>query len=444
MRRHRLAVVAGAAFLVLAGAELAGGLRGADADPSPGSAFGAYSISATAHGLQVSEDRLAAAAHPESEGEIPESIAQLQTGPQGYALSSVAWPGPLVANAGSTAQLLNLGLPSSTTDTLNEPVRAEARTGSGPPTVTNTTYPGTMMRASAVGDDVEADTTTAGTAGPAPQTRTGNTETSSSSRLTSPSGAVAVAKSTVQRVSLAGGVVTFGSVTSSATASTDGHRAIASGGTTVFDLRVGGQPAYLDESGLHLGTSGPGVPVNAIAAQLAQEALGGAGMKVVVSQPTTHAGGSSITYDAGNVVFYWSPPNSQGETFTATFGGASVAVAAFPGFGTGTPTDTATPPTGGDSSSAAGPPGAAVSERGGVALATAPRPVSGRTGPAPNPSVSLTPTRASTPLRLPRGLAPAFPMLVLLGSALIGFGLRTLPDRALEASTTSCPLGGQP
>ena len=49
----------------------------------------------------------------------------------------------------------------------------------------------------------------------------------------------------------------------------------------------------------------------------------------------------------------------------------------------------------------------------------------------------------SAPLRLPRGLAPELPVLVLLGSALIAFGLRKLPDRVLEAPSTTCPLGGQ-
>lgn len=445
MRGRRWAVGAGIACLLLAGVDVVGGVRNAHADATPGSGFGSFSISATAPGFQASEDRLAAAAHPEGEGEIPESIAQLQTGPQGYALSSVAWPGPLVANAGSTAQLLNLGLPSSTTENLNEPIRAEARTGSGPPTVTNNAYPGTTMTASAAADDVEADATTAGAAGPAPQTKSGNTETSSSAKLTGPTGAEATATSTVQHVSLAGGVVTIGSVRSSAKAGSVAFKPYTSGGTTVFDLRVGGQPAYLDETGLHLGSSGPGVPVNAIASQLAQQALAGAGMKVAVSQPTTHTDGSRVSFDAGNVVFFWSPPNSQGETFTATFGGASAAVTATQGFGTGALPDAATSATGGGSAPAAVTPDAAgpVPSSGPALLASPVGPALPTKGRGSSPTVRLSPALAAAPLRLPRGLAPALPVLVLLGSALIAFGLRRLPDRVLEAPATTCPLGGQ-
>lgn len=445
MKRRRLAVGAGFACLLLAGADVMGGVGNAHADAPPGSGFGAFSISATAPGLQASEDRLAAASHPEGEGEIPESIAQLQTGPQGYALSSVAWPGPLVANAGSTAQLLNLGLPSSTTENLNEPVRAEARTGSGPPTVVNNAYPGTTMTASASPDDVEADATTAGAAGPAPQTKSGNTETSSSAKLTGPTGAEATATSTVQHVSLAGGVVTIGSVTSSAQARSAGFKPFTSGGTTVFDLRIGGQPAYLDEHGLHLGSSGPTVPVNAIASQLAQQALSGAGMKVAVSQPAAHSDGSRVSFDAGNVVFLWSPPNSQGETFTATFGGASASVAVTPGFGAGALTDTAPLTSGVGSTPAAVTPNAdaAVSPSGPALLAPPLGAAPARTGRTSNPNVRLKPALASAPLRLPRGLTPELPILVLLGSALIAFGLRRLPDRVLEAPATTCPLGGQ-
>ena len=446
MSGRRSVVGAGIACLLLAGADVAGGVGNAHADATPGSGFGAFSIAATAPGFQASEDRLAAASHPEGEGEIPESIAQLQTGPQGYALSSVAWPGPLVANAGSTAQLLNLGLPSSTTENLNEPVRAEARTGSGPPTVTNNAYPGTTMTASAAADDVEADATTAGAAGPAPATRSGNTETSSSAKLTGPAGAEAVATSTVQHVSLAGGVVTIGSVTSSAKASVANFKGTGSGGTTVFDVRVGGQPAYLDQRGLHLGSNGPGVPVNAIASQLAQQALSGAGMKVAVSQPAIHTDGSRVSVDAGNVVFFWSPPNSQGETFTATFGGASAAVAASPGFGSGAVPDAATSATGGGSEPAAVTPNtaSAVSSSGPASSSSPVGAVPTRTGRASSPSARLSPARAAAPLRLPRGLAPAWPVLVVLGSALIAFGLRRLPDRVLETPATTCPLGGQP
>jgi hypothetical protein len=414
----------------------------ARADAPLGSGFSTFSLTATAPGMQIAYKFPGAQPSPQAEGEVPQSVAQLHAGPQGYALSSVVWPGPLVANTGSTTQLLNLGLPSSTSDT-GDPVRAEARTGTGPPTVTNTSYPGASMTATATPGHVEADATVAGANGPVPHTRSGNTETDSVSKLTGPATAIAIAHSIVQDVSFAGGVVTMGSVSSTATATTDGTRATARGGTIVTDLRIGGQPAYVDQTGVHLGQSGPGAPANSIAAAIANQALTGTGIKLAVSQPSTHVQGAQVTYDAGNFVAFWAPPgDTHGDTFTVTFGGASVMVGASPSFAGPSVAPGTGGATGGGAAVGVGVPGfgSTSPSGGGTSPPATPNSVSAPPlvgGPAALPVVA----RRSP--ALPGGLPPIVVILVVFGSGLIALGLRRLPDRVLETPSTVCTLGMQ-
>lgn len=436
---RRLLVSAGVLCLGLAGAGVATNVGPAGADAPPGSGFLSFGLTATAPGSQFTYDYPGATPSPQAEGEVPQSIAQLQGGPQGYALATLAWPGPLAANAGSTSQLLNLGLPSSVSDNANDPVRAEARTGSGPPSVTNNSYPGVSMTATATGTKVDSDATMAGFNGPAPQSGSGNTETHSVTELTGPSSAVATASSVVHNIKLAGGVVTISSVTSNATGTTDGNRASGTGGTTVSGLVIGGQPAYVDQQGVHLGQGGPGAPVNSVASTIANQALQGAGMKIAVSQPVTRVQGAQVTYDAGNLVVYWAPPgDTHGDTFTATFGGASVTATASPGFTLPTaltlPSAAAPLDTGSSTAALAAPELPLSTGAPAAPAATAPSPA------APAPVVPLATARPAA--ALPRGLSPVLPVLAVLGALLMAAGLRRLPDRVL-AGSTPCPDGGR-
>ena len=122
---------------------------GAGASEQPGSGLLGYTLSAQSSGLQVIEDRPDATTHPEGDGEVPQSVATLVSGPVGYALSSVAWPGALAGNAGSLLVLAGVPLPPDVAAALNDPVRAETRTG-GPSDVRNDEVNGASMHASVV------------------------------------------------------------------------------------------------------------------------------------------------------------------------------------------------------------------------------------------------------------------------------------------------------
>ena len=429
-RRRLPWLASGLACLAASGAGIALG-GPARADSAPGSSLGSFALTATAPGMQLTWDYPTAATHPIGEGDVPHSLAQLQSGPQGYALSSVAWPGSLAGNAGSTSQLLGLGIPPSVSGNLNDPIRAEARTGNGPSSVTNDSVPGTDMTASATDTEVRAQSTIAGAVGPVPGMSTGNTVTTSDTRLTGVSTALATASSRVQDIVLAGGVVKIASVTSTADVATDGVHASGHGGTVVAGMTIAGQPVSVDQSGVHVGQAG--APANAAASAIVNQALAGAGMKILVSMPSDRAQGASDTYDAGNVVFTWNVPNSQGQTGTATFGGASATVAAAPGIAA---LDVSgTPGAGGATAPLPSPSGA-----------SAPLPATGLDGGVPAaqaPSAAATPRQvvAAGAVGLPGGLSPLWLALALVGSLLCAGGLRRLPDRVLEHPATACTLG---
>src|SRR5439155_23844248 len=104
----------------------------------------------------------------------------------------------------------------------------------------------------------------------------GSTVSQSSTIEDLTSGLVTVtANSIATGVNLAG-VFRVGSVTSSAAVKSDGSE--PSGGTVFSDMSIGGQEAYVDGNGVHMGK--PGKPANAEAAGIANAALASMGMSI--------------------------------------------------------------------------------------------------------------------------------------------------------------------
>src|SRR5205807_9516117 len=128
-------------------------------------------------------------------------------------------------------------------------------------------------------------------------------------------------------VNLGAGVIKIGSVTSTAQATTNGTTASSTGRTVVHDMTIGGQHAYVDESGVHIGDQGQ--PANAVADEIANSALSGAGFKFFTSKPQSHQAGASADYTAASLYVLW---QTSGGTWTYSFGGARVSVTSAPGF----------------------------------------------------------------------------------------------------------------
>ncbi len=313
MKLRREVLVGAAALSVAASGVLT---VQASADPAPGEAFLGYTLTAQAAGLQVVEDQPAATTHPEAEAEVPQSQVSLLSGPVGYALSSVAWPGALVANVGSV--LVLSGGPEQAGQ-VSDPVRAETRTG-GPGSVSNDSVPGATMHAEVGAAKVAATAIVDG--GAAGGTAALGTTTSRSSASLGDDTATSTADSTAKDLSLADGVVTIASLVSHATATTDGRTGTGSGATTVTGMRLADVPVTVDEHGVSVAGSATPVDVSAV-----DSAMAGLGMHVVLSRPSSASSDGAVSYDAGSLVITWTPPGAV-NTVTVVLGGARVTAAA--------------------------------------------------------------------------------------------------------------------
>ncbi len=411
----------------------------AQAAAEPGSGFGSFNLAANAPVEQVRfNDGSNCGGSPGGtggcEGVVPETVAMLRKGPIGYALSSIAWPGVLAGNIGSI--VIVAGGPSQAS-ALNSPVRAEARTGSGPDTVTNKDYPGATMVATAKDDVVQASAEVA----QSNNSQAGSFNNSVSRTkvaVTGPTTAIGQAFSHADDISLAGGVVTIGSVTSTATGSTDGQKASATGRTLVKDVKIAGVPVTIDERGVTV--NGNNAPVNKIASDAVNTAISNAGMSIAISQPSGKPIGGSIVYSTGSLIFAW---KTQGGTVTAILGGATVQLAAVQGggfslnLGGSAPFTPAQPPA--FTSGTAPVPGSVGSVPSG--------PVPDGVAVAPAPGVApaeVAPVLAGRRIPLPGGPSPAYAILGLFGVGLLAAGMRQLPDRVLEARGSACLLGETP
>jgi hypothetical protein len=407
---------------------------------------GSYSVIATAPGFEFTEDEPSAQAHPEGQGAVPFTTTLLSSGGLGYGLSTVAWPGSYGGNAGS---LILVALPSqaggvpipdavkngvtTVAPALQYPIRAEARAGTTPDATYNQ-IPGTTLTSHADTNNAQSIGNVQGANQPGAASF-GNMHSESSSTING--GAVkAVATSLLQNVDLAGGTVKIKSVTSTATA-TAGSSQSANGATVVQGMKIAGQDAYLDDSGLHIGTAGQ--PANATAAQIANQALAGFGMKFYVSQPHQEQSEGTTDYNAGSVVIQWVPPsNPNKNVFIATLGGARVSVAAGAGFGEPPAPEVTIPPIAGDTGGGDTSVLPATADAG-----TASVPVD--TGGVSTPATSTGARPAS--LGDTRSIAATFGGIgigwILFGLAaavLVGAGSRRLLGDLLDRETATCPL----
>ena len=353
-----------------------------------------YQVVAQASVLQWTYDFPTANFHPQADNELP--YAEVDADPsRAHALSSVYWPGAAGGNFGSLVGLLvPPGVPpppNSLLDAINDPIRAEAATGAT--TKQATTAPsGTTMTASVVPAQTsiaqEADSA-ASWAGMSlgPSGGLGAMSAVVKHTLGQDGKLAATAQTFVSNVNL-GGTFEAGSITASAAEQSVGGAApTGSSSMTVHNLTIGGQTAYVDGGGVHMGQ--PGKPAPSAAVQAASKALTGAGMQIYFTEPAKITiAGIAYAYSASLLV-YWAPPgDSHGDVFTFSFGGAAI------GMNT----------TAGAAESSGGGGGGETTGSGG------PSPVSGVSGLG-GESVPATPTSATLQLPTPASGATAAPSL---------------------------------
>ena len=411
----------------------------AHADDEPGSGLGSFALSASSPALQLRfEEPTYCFATPASlngcEGVVPEAVSSLQSGPIGFGLAAVAWPGSLAGNAGSL--LITAGgsqVPDSARQ-LNDPVRAEARIGSGPDVVTYDQVPGTTMRSVAKSTETSAEAAVG-------QSQTvgvgtfGKSTGSSVTRLTGKASAEATALSSVSDIDIAG-VLHIDSVTSTAKATTTATSAQASGRTVVTGATVANVPVTIDEHGVSVAGNGSGP----LATKAVTDALKQAGLTIALTDPQGKPDGADVDYSAGTLFIVFAPPSPQAAGYSATvaIGGANVSVSSSPAFDTSLPATTTDPFVPAQPAALGGtavtPPLSGPVSTGG----TLPQ-VDPGTGSAPAP-VTSTPLLAAARTRLPGGLSPWLGVTAVLGAGLVAAGLRRLPDQVLAATGPVCPL----
>ena len=430
--------------LVAAGATAAA--AGADVAGVPAS-FLAFTTAAQAPLTQITEDEPSSSFHPEGEGEYGYTVATMGLD-AASALSATVWPGSVAGNAGSLVGVL--GGPSAAS-ALNDPVRAQAISGTDQTHQTVSSPTGTVMQADVATGASGAESATAegslaggsfGSGG-----SVGNSTTSSSLVFDPGAGTLtATAVSHAHKIDLAAGLVSIGSVTSSATAtSTAATAPVESGRTDFQDLKIAGQSAYVDGSGVHLGS--PGHPAPPAEQQAVDAALAGTGMQIYFTDPHRITEGEVSYYYAGSVLFYWGvPQDPSANSFTYSFGGAAVAMAVTPG----SPGVTGGPPVAIPSLPSATGPGIFTSGSASPAGATT---LSLPTASSPGAAISAAIGRApsGTPQLgilaaqpgLPGGLGAGWWLMILLGG-LLGAVLLPLVPGLFGSAAADCPRQRRP
>ena len=395
--------------------------------------FVGYLFTADSDGIDQTGGSPGSQGYPQQASETAHTTARIDTGPNGYALSSAQWPGDFIGNVGSLAQVF--GAPPEAGQ-LNYTVRAEA-SSSGQQEVTAS--PG--MTASAKGPTAEAVAIFDGYNG-GESMSFGNMESRSSTALESGVG-VARASTNITDFNF-GGQIRIKSIKTSAGASTDGTTGKAEGQTLVNGVEIAGQPAYVDQDGVHAGTQGQPNPADAVAQLLIDQVLSnfkdGAQVEMRTTNAFTRSEGPLQEYRSGALVItvIVGDPSGDGGVGTFVLGGSNALVSASADSLSGV-ADSAPGAT--DVGSFGGP----VAEP----VADVPIPSGGSVAPSASaPAPSTDNSNASPDLGLVsrfRGLGFVMPFFVLLGSVVIGRGLHVLHGTLVNARpTTACIAGREP
>lgn len=206
--------------------------------------FGGFIASARGNGVQLTYDSpgLLPTGSPIFELSVPEALATLNSGPVGYALSSFAFPGPLIADLDTA-----LAAGGTPTGIPPYPVRSEAFFPSGPTEVTTgdqgtemvsiTEFADSRARSSYSGIDV------------APAGLIGSMTARSQSVIESDQ-LVTRARTEVSDISLVAGLIQIESVVTDLVATSNGTDGATGGGTTISGATVLGLPVTIDGDGI--------------------------------------------------------------------------------------------------------------------------------------------------------------------------------------------------
>lgn len=252
-------------------------------------------------------------ADPPAQVDAPHTTVTISTGNAGFARSSILWPGDILAHMGS---LLAQAAPPEAPEVPNYPVRAEAQSPGGKSHMEGAAGLA-VMDALADGPLAEATGTLAGAG-----VEGGLVAKSSSSTSRAEfkgTTVVVTATSTIEGVSIAGGIVTADAITTVATATSDGIKGTGGGVTTVTGLEVNGIPASIDSEGIHAADNDADVPNPD---KQISDGLAAAGIRIQLASPVDSTEGAGINRVAAGLLIRLPLPET-----VAQVNGAAVTIA---------------------------------------------------------------------------------------------------------------------
>lgn len=407
----------------------------------PGSGLGAVEVTASSAAMTVP---IYSHNAEDVQASIPYSFATLGTGGIGSSLTSAFWPGATGAHGGDALNLLGVkGLPTSVAQDFNYPEFAEAQTGVGDPTVSNS-HPGLTMKATATATHLNANSSAGGSGIPAVGPIVGNTASTTDIRLSGAKNVLVSATSSIHHISIAK-VVTIDSVTTIAHAVTNGHSASGTSKTIVSGVKIAGVPVTVDNKGVHV-SSAKKLPIPLLgqtASAVVNKALKSSGISLTLTKVKQNVHRAHVTIKSGALIVklgnagYKSQANDTNTL--VTIGGASIDAIASPGFPQ-PKIKPVQPPPSTPNTSGTGPVTKTIPGTPGTA-GTAGTP-GGGTLPAAGtaPVTASAPQLAADPISLPKGLALVWVLVALAAAGLVGFGMRRLPDQVLQATGSACRL----
>ena len=269
-------------------------------------ALGGYTLTATGAGVRVTYEQpnFPLPATPTAETNFGYSTASFDAGPTGQSLASVFWPGAGAANGASQLNLLLGGYLQpyfgQNTPTLPNPgpwpVEAAAAYPQGPDTQSNDN--GTIAMDAASTDTESTAQSALGAVGQSAAIPAGMVQAqtvgipTSRAPSTPPVRAVAQATSSVHGISIAGGLISVGQVTSNASAASDGNQATVTGSSTVAQVTVAGQAVTVDSAGVHSPASSSTVPILGALTPSVSQILSTAGITMALTNPTDTVDGA--------------------------------------------------------------------------------------------------------------------------------------------------------
>jgi hypothetical protein len=269
-RRRALVALAGVALVAAMGANGSASAQSNDGTDL-GTQFGGYTMDASGEAMTFtynSPGLIPGTPSPLFAASLPESLTNMDSGPSGFALASLVYPGPLIADLPT---VLALGGVPNANQIPSYPVRSQAFYPAGPTSASQTLGSGTENVATDA-NSAHADVVY-GAAQLPPAINAGNVLSSSESHIEQ--GAI-VTRTHVEltNVDIALGVVHMDSIVTDLVATSDGSAAATDGTTVVSGMKVLGQPATIDGTGVHL--SQPAAPGSSSSSASPLAPVGGA------------------------------------------------------------------------------------------------------------------------------------------------------------------------